>query len=677
MGASADHSPHRAHASPREPFPPSPQPQLFDASRHLSRKRVAVRTGLWHTTAPVAPRMALVPGMQRVRNIGIIAHVDHGKTTLIDQILTQCGAVGRGGLERERVMDSNDLERERGITILAKNTAVQWQGETINIVDTPGHADFGGEVERILRTVDSVLLLVDACEGPMPQTRFVLRKSLALGLRPIVVINKIDRPDRQIDRVLDAVFDLFVALNATPEQLDFPVIYASGRAGFAVMDYVDALDDDPVKMAEKQKGKNLSPLMDLIMQHVPPCNFDVDAPLQLQVATLDRNDFLGRIAIGRIYRGQIRKGDQIVQVRLDGTTQKLRVVKLMGFLGTDRADIEQGYAGDIVALSGVGDVTVGETLCAEDCIEPLPGIPVDEPTLSMDFIVNNSPFCGREGKFVTTRNIRERLMKELESNVSLRIEDTDKPDVIKVSGRGTMSLSILIETMRREGFELQVSQPRVILKEIDGKKMEPYEEVVAECAEAYSGAVVDKLSQRGGELQNMEVGDDGTVRMEFRVPSRGLIGYRSQFLTDTRGTGVVYHNFSEYGPWRGEIKRRQNGVLIAHEDTTTTPYGIFNLQDRGAFFVGPVVDIYQGQVIGLHNRDNDLTVHPGKEKKLTNIRSAGADEKLLLVPARRLSLEEALEFIADDELVEVTPKSIRLRKRYLTESDRKRFSKAS
>ncbi len=611
--------------------------------------------------------------MQRVRNIGIIAHVDHGKTTLIDQILTQCGAVGRGGLERERVMDSNDLERERGITILAKNTAILWQGQTVNIVDTPGHADFGGEVERILRMVDSVLLLVDACEGPMPQTRFVLRKSLALGLRPIVVINKVDRPDRQIDRVLDAVFDLFVALDAKPEQLDFPVIYASGRGGFACLDYNDVTDDDPVVMAEKQKGKTLAPLMDLILQHVPPCEFPVDQPLQLQVATLDRNDFLGRIAIGRIYRGTIRKGDNIVQVRLDGSQQKLRVVKLMGFMGTERADIEQGYAGDIVALSGVGDVTVGETLCAEDCIEPMPAIPVDEPTLSMDFIVNNSPFAGREGKFVTTRNIRDRLNKELESNVSLRIEDTDKPDVIKVSGRGTLSLSILIETMRREGFELQVSQPRVITKEVDGKKMEPYEDVVAECGDGYSGAVVEKLSQRGGELQNMEVADDGTVRMEFRVPSRGLIGYRSQFLTDTRGTGVVYHNFAEYGPWRGEIRRRQNGVLIGHEETICTPYGIFNLQDRGAFFVGPTQEIYQGQIVGVHNRDNDLTVHPGKEKKLTNIRSAGADEKLLLVPARRLSLEEALEFIDDDELVEVTPKSIRLRKKYLNESDRKRF----
>ena len=614
--------------------------------------------------------------MQRVRNIGIIAHVDHGKTTLIDQILTQCGAVGRGGLSRERVMDSNDLERERGITILAKNTAIHWNGQTVNIVDTPGHADFGGEVERILRMVDSVLLLVDACEGPMPQTRFVLKKSLALGLKPIVVINKIDRPDRQIDKVLDAVFDLFVNLEASPEQLDFPVIYASGRAGFAVNDPEEVLDQDPAVMLEKQRGKTLGPLMDLILEKVPPCDFVIDAPVQMQVATLDRNDFLGRIAIGRIYRGKIKRGDRVVQVRLDGTQSIIRVVKLMGFLGTERIDVEEAYAGDIVAMSGVGDVTVGETLCAEDCIEPLPAIPVDEPTLNMDFIVNNSPFAGREGKYVTTRHIRDRLLKELEHNVSLRIEETDKPDVIKVSGRGTLSLSILIETMRREGYELQVSQPRVITKVIDGKKMEPYEDVVAECGEAYSGVVIDKLSQRGADLRSMVVSEDGTVRREFLVPSRGLIGYRSQYMTDTRGTGVIYHNFAEYGPWRGEIKRRQNGVLIVHENTQTTQYGIFNLQDRGIFFVGPGVDVYEGQIVGLHNRDNDLTIGPGKEKKLTNIRSAGADEKLLLVPARRMSLEEALEFVDGDELVEVTPKSLRLRKKWLTQSDRRRFEKA-
>ncbi len=615
--------------------------------------------------------------MQRVRNIGIIAHVDHGKTTLIDQILTQCGAVGRSGLAYERVMDSNDLERERGITILAKNTSVRWNGEVLNIVDTPGHADFGGEVERILRMVDSVLLLVDACEGPMPQTRFVLKKSLALGLRPIVVINKIDRPDRQPDKVLDAVFDLFVALDASEAQLDFPVIYASGRAGFAVENENDVLDDDPEVMAQKQQGKTLAPLMDMIMRHVPPCEFELDAPAQFQVATLDRNDFLGRIAIGRIYRGVIRKNDRMVQMRLDGSTQPLRITKLMGFLGTERIDVDEAKAGDIIALAGVGDVTVGETLCAEGTLEALPVIPVDEPTLSMDFIVNNSPFAGKEGKFVTTRHIRERLYRELEANVSLRIEDTDQPEVLKVYGRGTLSLSILIETMRREGYELQVSQPRVIVKRDDeGKKLEPYEDVVCECAEPYSGAVIEKLSQRGADLRNMHVEDDGTVRMEFVCPSRGLIGYRSQYLTDTRGTGVIYHTFSEFGPWRGDIRRRQNGALVVVEGCTTTTYGIFNLQDRGIFFVGPTTDVYEGQVVGIHNRDNDLVINPGREKKLTNIRSAGADEKLLLTPAKRLSLEEALEFIDDDELVEVTPKSIRLRKKWLKESDRRRYDKS-
>jgi GTP-binding protein len=603
--------------------------------------------------------------MERVRNIGIIAHVDHGKTTLIDQILQQCGAFGRGGMLRERVMDSNDLERERGITILSKNTAVHYDGHVVNIVDTPGHADFGGEVERILRMVDSVLLLVDACEGPMPQTRFVLKKSLALGLRPIVVINKVDRPDRQLDRVLDAVFDLFVNLEAKPEQLDFPVIYASGRDGWASMD-------------PDVKGTDLRPLLDLILAHVPPCSFDMEGPAQLQVATLDRNDFLGRIAIGRIYRGRIARGDRLVQVRLDGTTSPIRIVKLMLFSGIDRIDAEEAFAGDVIALAGVGDVTVGETLCAEDTIDPLPAIPVDEPTLSMDFIVNNSPFAGREGKFVTSRHVRERLAKELEHNVSLRVEDTDRPEVLKVSGRGTLSLSILIETMRREGFELQVSQPKVIVKHDDhGHKLEPYEDVVAECAEAYSGIVIDKLSQRGADMRHMHVGDDGMVRLEFLVPARGLIGYRSQFLTDTRGTGVIYHNFAQYGPWRGDIRRRHNGVLVVLEQTTTTAYGIFNLQDRGQFFVSPTVDVYEGQICGIHNRDNDLTVNPGREKKLTNIRSAGADEKLLLTPAKRLSLEEALEFIDGDELVEVTPKSLRLRTKYLSINERKRFDRSA
>ncbi|MSP92389.1 MAG: translational GTPase TypA [Myxococcales bacterium] len=602
--------------------------------------------------------------MPSIRNIGIIAHVDHGKTTLIDQLLVQTGALGRAGLERERVMDSNDLERERGITILAKNTAVRWRNEVVNIVDTPGHADFGGEVERILRMVDCVVLLVDAAEGPMPQTRFVLKKSLALGLNPIVMLNKVDRLDAEPDRTLDAVFDLFVALEANDKQLDFPVIYASGRDGWAARTLTE-------------ERKDLGPLLDLVLEHVPPCGFDVDGPARFQVATLDRNDFLGRIAIGRIYRGTIRRGDRLVRVSQDGTQSAVRITKLMGFLGTQRIDVESAVAGDIMALAGVGEVTVGDSLCPENAIEPMPAIPVDEPTLAMDFLVNNSPFAGREGKFVTSRHVRDRLLKELEGNVSLRVEETAAPDVMQVSGRGTLSLSILIETMRREGYELQVGQPRVLVRiGPHGEKLEPYEDVVAECAEPYSGIVVDKVSQRGGELRHMQAMDDGTVRLEFRAPSRGLIGYRSQFLTETRGTGVLYHVFAEYGPWRGELRRRQNGSLVVLEDCATTQYALFNLQDRGQFFVGPTERVYQGQVIGAHNRDNDLVVNPGREKKLTNIRSAGADEKLILTPARRLTLEDALEMIEGDELVEVTPKSLRVRKRWLKENERRRFDKA-
>ncbi len=601
--------------------------------------------------------------MQRVRNIGIIAHVDHGKTTLIDEILKQCGAVGRGGLAFERVMDSNDQERERGITILSKNTAVHYKGDIINIVDTPGHADFGAEVERILGMVDCVLLLVDAAEGPMPQTRFVLRKSLALGLKPIVVINKVDRPDRDLDRVLNDIFDLFVNLEATEDQLEFPVIYACGRDGYAMMD-------------PDGESDTLDPLMDLIASHVPKCTFDIEGPLQIQVATLDRDDFVGRIAIGRVFRGRITKGDRLTQIRADGTTSNFRVTKLMGFLGTNRVDIDTAIAGDVVALAGVGDVTVGETLCAEGHPDPMVAVPIDEPTLSMEFLVNDSPFSGQEGKYVTSRNIRQRLDRELEHNVSIVVDETDRPEVLQVKGRGTMSLSVLIEAMRREGFELQVGSPSVITRKDEaGRIMEPYEDCVAECADEFSGAVIDKLAKRGGEMQDMRVSGDGTTRMVFIVPSRGLIGYRSEFLTDTRGTGVVFHNFSHYGPWRGVIKRRKNGVLIALESATTTPYSLYNLQDRGQMLVGPAVKIYQGQIIGIHTRDSDLVINPGKAKKLTNIRSSGADEKLILVPAREMNLEACLEFIDDDELLEVTPQSMRLRKRYLDHNERKRFDK--
>ncbi len=601
--------------------------------------------------------------MQSIRNVGIIAHVDHGKTTLIDRILEQCGETGRGGLARERVLDSNDLERERGITILAKNTAVRWRGELINIVDTPGHADFGAEVERILRMVDSVLLLVDACEGPMPQTRFVLEKSLAMGLRPIVVINKIDRPERRPDVVLDAVFDLFVSLGADEHQLDFSVCYASAKAGVAGLE-AEVLADD------------LGPLLDLILERVPPSNFDSEGPLRLQVATLDYNEFLGRIAIGRIYRGRIRHGDRLVHVARDGATAPFRVSKLMGFHGTARTDITSADAGDIVALAGVGSVTVGDTLCAEGHIEAMPVIPIDEPTLSMRFMVNDSPFSGRDGKFLTSRHIRDRLMREIEHNVALRVSDTDKPEVLEVAGRGTLSLSILIETMRREGYELCVSQPQVIVRrDADGRRQEPYEEVIAECADTLTGAVIEKLAKRGADLRQLEVRGDGMARMEFEMPSRGLIGYRSQYLTDTRGTGVLYHRFVRYGQWKGELRLRNNGVLVVLEDGVSTAYALFNLQERGQLFIGPQTPIYQGQVVGIHARENDLTVNPGKGKKLTNVRASGSDEKLLLSPPVVFSLEEALEFVAEDELVEVTPKAIRMRKLHMDHSNRRRAEK--
>ena len=599
----------------------------------------------------------------KVRNIGIIAHVDHGKTTLIDQILSQCGAVRRAEAGRERMLDSNDLERERGITILSKCTAVTHADELINIVDTPGHADFGAEVERILRMVDCVLLLVDAAEGPMPQTRFVLRKSLALGLKPIVVINKVDRPDADLDRVLDGVFDLFVALDANEAQLDFPVCYASGRDGWAAL--------DPAEPRE-----SLKPLLDLVLTHVPPSEFDTQGPLQLQVATLDRDDFMGRIAIGRIYRGCIRRGDRLIHVRSDGSTAPFRVSKLMGFRGMARVDVDEAYAGDIVALAGVAEVTVGESLCAEAHIDPLPTIPIDPPTLAMEFMVNDSPMAGRDGKFVTSRHIRERLARELEHNVSLRVSDTERPEVLEVAGRGTLSLSILIETMRREGYELQVSQPRVIERRGEkGERLEPYESVTIECGDAYAGSVIDKLARRGGELADMRTGGDGNTRLELSVPGRGLIGYRSEFLTDTRGTGILHHVFSHYGPWRGAINLRRTGVMVGLEFGCTTAYSLFNLQERGVLLVGAGTEIYGGQVVGVASRPGDLVVNPNKGKQLTNIRSAGSDDKLLLTPHRQMTLEESLEFVDRHELVEVTPKSIRIRKRELDHNKRRRSEK--
>ncbi len=597
-----------------------------------------------------------------IRNIAIVAHVDHGKTTLVDGLLRQSGTFRENATLVERVMDSNDQERERGITILAKNTAVEWRGNFINIVDTPGHSDFGSEVERVLTMVDAVLLLVDAAEGPMPQTRFVLSKALELDLKALVCINKIDRKDARPEEVLNEVFDLFVALNATDRQLDFPYVWAVARDGWAVKH----LGDPP---------QDLAPLFQMILDHAPVPAHDVSAPLQLQVATLDASEFLGRIAIGRIRRGTIRRGMNAVVCKADGTREPFRVTKLMSFHGLERIDTDQAVAGQIVALAGAGDATVGDTICPADAPEPLVRIPIDEPTLSMTFLANTSPFAGREGRYVTSRQIKDRLDREKIANVGLRIEPGARAETFTVSGRGTLHLAVLIETMRREGYELAISQPRVILKEIDGITSEPFEEVVVNCEEAYTGSVIQKLSQRGGELVSLRVDTDRQARMEWRVASRGLIGYRSEFLTDTRGTGTIYHRFSHYAPMQDKRRRRQNGVLVVQEDGETVAYALFNLQDRGQMFVAAGTKVYGGQIVGLHSRDNDLVVNPSRGKKLTNIRAAGSDDTIILTPPRTFSLEESLEFIEEDELVEVTPHSIRLRKRVLDHNERKRESR--
>lgn len=605
--------------------------------------------------------------MQRsdVRNIAIVAHVDHGKTTLVDGLLKQAGAFRRGEVVQECALDSNPLERERGITILAKNTAITWKGTRINIVDTPGHADFGGEVERVLRMVDSVVLLVDAYEGPMPQTRFVTKKALELGLRPIVVVNKIDREGCDPHGTVDGVFDLFVALGATDAQLDFPVIYASGRNGFAVKDPGDEPHD------------GLAPLLDLIVDKVPPPEANPDAPLCMHVATLDYDDYLGYVAVGRISDGKIKMGDRVLLAHRDGKREEFRVQKVLASQGLKRFEIAEGAAGDIVAVTGMEELNVGETIT--DVLQPkiLPLMTIDEPTISMQFIANDGPFSGQEGKYVTTRNLRERLYKEVKSNVALRVEDTEQPNVFKVSGRGELHLSVLIETMRREGYELCVSQPEVIFKDVDGKKMEPYEEVLVDVDEQYAGAVIEKLGSRGGRMTEMAPAGQGRVRIEYLCPSRGLIGYRSEFLTDTRGTGILNHTFSQYGDFAGAMKGRPNGVLIVQEAGETNTYGLFYLQERGALFLGPGVKVYAGQIVGMHSRDNDLIVNPSKAKKLTNIRTTAADEKLFLTPPVQMSLEQALEFINDDELVEVTPKAIRLRKRILDHNARKANEKRS
>ena len=603
--------------------------------------------------------------IERLRNIAIIAHVDHGKTTLVDQLLSQSGTLDERASTPERVMDSNDLERERGITILSKNTAIKWRDYRINIVDTPGHADFGGEVERVLSMVDSVLLLVDAVEGPMPQTRFVTQKALQQGLHPIVVINKVDRPGARPGWVLDQTFDLFDRLGATDEQLDFPVVYASGLQGFASTE------------AETRSG-DMTPLFQIIVDKVPAPAVDADGPFQMQVSALDYNSYVGVIGIGRIRRGRINSNTAITVVDRSGKRRNARMLQLFGFLGLERVVVPEAQAGDIIAFTGIDGLGISDTLCDPNKVEPLTALIVDEPTVSMTFQVNKSPFAGREGKFVTSRQIRERLDRELVHNVALRVDNTDDPDKFKVSGRGELHLSILIENMRREGYELGVSRPEVINREIDGEWQEPYEQLTVDVEEQHQGSVMEKLGERGGDLQNMVPDGNGRVRLDYIIPSRGLIGFRTEYLTATQGSGLLYNVFDHYAPVKkGEFGKRVNGVLIANGSGKALAYALFNLQDRGRLFIDPGEAVYEGMVIGIHSRNNDLVVNPLKAKQLTNIRAAGSDENILLTPPIRMSLEQALEFIDDDELVEVTPESIRLRKKYLLEHERKRAARAS
>ena len=603
--------------------------------------------------------------IERLRNIAIIAHVDHGKTTLVDQLLVQSGTLGDRASAPERVMDSNDLERERGITILSKNTAIEWNGYHINIVDTPGHADFGGEVERVLSMVDSVLLLVDAVEGPMPQTRFVTQKALARGLKPIVVINKIDRPGARPDWVLDQTFDLFDRLGATDEQLDFSIVYASGLQGFA------GLDTDV-------KEGDMTPLFEIIASTVPAPDVDTEGPFQMQVSSLDYNSYVGVIGIGRITRGKVNTNTPVTVVDIEGKQRNARILQINGFLGLERVEVPEARAGDIIAFTGIDKLGISDTLCDPACVEVLPPLSIDEPTISMTFQVNNSPFCGREGKFVTSRQIRERLDRELVHNVALRVEDTEDPDKFRVSGRGELHLSILIETMRREGYELGVSRPEVIYREVDGVKEEPYEQLTVDVEEQHQGTVMEKLGERGADLRDMAPDGNGRVRMEFIIPSRGLIGFRTEFLTATQGSGLLYNVFAHYAPAKkGTFGQRINGVLIANGAGKALAYALFNLQERGRLFVEHAQPVYEGMLVGIHTRDNDLVVNPLKAKQLNNIRAAGTDENLILTPPIRMTLEQALEFIDDDELVEVTPQNVRLRKKILLEQDRKRAMRAS
>ncbi|MBQ6543882.1 MAG: translational GTPase TypA [Clostridia bacterium] len=594
---------------------------------------------------------------KNLRNIAIIAHVDHGKTTLVDQMLRQSGTFRENEQVAERVMDSNDLERERGITILSKNTSIHYKDTKINIVDTPGHADFGGEVERILMMVDGVLLLVDAFEGCMPQTRFVLKKALNLKKEILVVINKIDRPNARPYEVVDEVLDLFIDLGAEEDQLEFPVVYASARDGYS------SLDPD-------ERSGDMRPLFDAILEHIDPPAGDPDGALQCLFSSLDYDDYIGRIGVGRMERGRIKRNENCVLCKADGTQQNVKISRLYQFEGLRRVECEEAEAGDIICVSGIEDLNIGETLCDPECIEPLPFIKIDEPTIAMNFIVNDSPFAGKEGKFVTSRNIRDRLFKEVETNVSMRVEETETTDTFKVSGRGELSLSILIETMRRQGYEFQVSRPKVILKEIEGKVYEPMELLIVEVPEQYVGIVIEKLGSRKGELENMGARDGGSSHLEFKIPSRGLIGYRSEFMTDTNGNGIMNQLFDGYEPWKGDIQTRERGSIIVHETGVSSAYGLFNTQDRGRLFIGAGVDVYEGMIIGECAKNEDVTCNVCKLKHLTNTRASGSDEALRLVPPSTLSLEQCMEFIKDDELLEVTPKSLRLRKRILSKEQR-------
>ncbi|HQY81607.1 MAG TPA: translational GTPase TypA [Thermomonas sp.] len=607
--------------------------------------------------------------VERLRNIAIVAHVDHGKTTLVDCLLKQSGTLNERTVLAERVMDSNDQEKERGITILAKNTAITWQGNRINIVDTPGHADFGGEVERVLSMVDSVLILVDAMDGPMPQTRFVTQKAFAMGFKPIVVVNKIDRPGARPDWVIDQVFDLFDKLGATNEQLDFPIVYASALHGYASLD-------------DSAREGDMTPLYEAIMQHVAPPQVDLDGPFQMRISQLDYSNFVGLIGIGRIQRGKVRRNMPVSVVDREGKKRQGKVLQVLGFMGLERIETEEAGAGDIVAISGVADLSISDTVCALDAPEALPALTVDEPTISMTFQVNNSPFAGNKdmsgGKFLTSRQLRERLERETLHNVALKVEEGSDPDKFLVSGRGELHLSVLIENMRREGFELAVSRPEVIIKEIDGQQMEPVEQLVVDIEEVHQGGVMEKLGTRKAALKNMESDGKGRVRLDYMIPARGLIGFQNEFRTLTQGSGLLFHVFDHYGPKEtGAIAKRQNGVMIANAAGTTPAYSLGPLQERGKLFAAEGDNVYEGQLVGIHSKDNDLTVNAIKPKPLTNMRASGKDDAIQLSPAIKYTLEQALDFIEDDELVEVTPKEIRLRKKFLTESDRKRASRSA